>query len=261
MMESKLLVYVVTNKQNQKQYVGMTTRGLEARRKQHFYYAKSGSEVHFHRAIRKYGEEAFSWEVVYVGETVEELFEKEIELIAELDTYKNGYNMTLGGEGVVGCERVFGENHYNSVITEEQAQKIVYMIHNECKSYIQISEEVGASYEIVTNIAQGLAWSHLYDEPPMYNRPDGFRRTKHHDLEQEEKVKIAIDMMLRTNKTYKEISEETGIGHSMVRHIATGRKWTHLYSIPPNKVRNLRKKWKKSLTDKFKVEIDWSKIS
>lgn len=258
MMEPKMIVYVVTNKQNQKQYVGMTTMGLKKRKEAHLCNARGGSQCQFHRAIRKHGEENFEWKVVYVGETEQELFEKEIELIKELDTYHNGMNMTLGGDGVVG---LIGESHGQAVITEKQAQKIVDMIHNECKSYIQISEEVGVAHSIVTNIAKGLAWSHLYNEPPMYNRPDGFIRNKYHDLEQEEKVKIAVDMMFRTNKTYREISEETGIGQSMVRQIATGRQWTHLYSIPPAKVRKLRKKWRKALTDKYQLKVNWSEIS
>lgn len=96
---SNMKIYVVTNKINGKQYVGQTVRDLGDRLKRHFNDAEKGDDLYFHRAILKYGKENFLIEEIDTAETREELNKKEIYWIGKLDTYKNGYNSTLGGEG------------------------------------------------------------------------------------------------------------------------------------------------------------------
>jgi group I intron endonuclease len=59
--------------------------------------AKSGN-THFYNSIKKYGVESFILETLEeCGEGV--LSEREIYYINHFDTFKNGYNMTLGGDG------------------------------------------------------------------------------------------------------------------------------------------------------------------
>lgn len=51
------------------------------------------------RAINKYGKDCFRYEVL--GEFDDAILsDMEIKYIDEFDSYKNGYNSTLGGEGV-----------------------------------------------------------------------------------------------------------------------------------------------------------------
>lgn len=95
-------VYVITNKVNGKQYVGKTIEGVEARWREHCLSAKRGSLHGIHRAIRKYGADAFVVEVLETSEDNNFLLEREVYWIATLETYKRGYNMTPGGEGLTG---------------------------------------------------------------------------------------------------------------------------------------------------------------
>lgn len=97
-----MIIYVATNKLNGKQYVGKTTRTLEARRLSHEYEATSGSNNAIHRAIRKWGKDNFEWRVIEECSNEEHLSRAEIEHIKFLDTYSRGYNMTRGGEGQLG---------------------------------------------------------------------------------------------------------------------------------------------------------------
>ena len=91
-----MIVYLITNKVNGKQYVGQTIRSLEERWKDH---CRVRDENYFHRAIRKYGPENFSLEIIDTAETDEELDEKEIFWIKELNTlFPNGYNLKEGGD-------------------------------------------------------------------------------------------------------------------------------------------------------------------
>ena len=58
------VVYLVTNVRNGKQYVGVTKKGLEKRKREHLWAApRFQHKMPFHAAIRKYGSDAFIWEL------------------------------------------------------------------------------------------------------------------------------------------------------------------------------------------------------
>lgn len=86
-------LYLSTNKVNGKAYVGVTKNATQ-RIKQH----KGNSSVIGH-AIRKYGADAFAWEILHYTPNKMEAYKDEGWWIAHYDTFNNGYNMTEGGEG------------------------------------------------------------------------------------------------------------------------------------------------------------------
>lgn len=92
-----MIVYLVTNNANGKEYVGLTSGTLARRRKEHFQSSASGSMTAFHCALRKYGADAFSWITLYSGTDRADICQKEIEEIA---SRKPAYNMTAGGDGI-----------------------------------------------------------------------------------------------------------------------------------------------------------------
>jgi hypothetical protein len=79
----------------------MTTKTAEERWKQHIYDALVGGRTTaLHRAIRKYGEQAFKLAVLFDSECDQLLFDKEREEIAKRGTASpKGYNLTVGGDG------------------------------------------------------------------------------------------------------------------------------------------------------------------
>lgn len=89
-------VYKITNKVNNKIYIGITSKGLSARWKEHLYNAEHGCPFKLHNAIRKYGKENFSIELIDFCNSWEELEEKEKQYISEYNTLSDefGYNMT-----------------------------------------------------------------------------------------------------------------------------------------------------------------------
>ena len=74
---------------------------MQARWEGHCHAARGGSALVFHKAIRKYGENAFDHVVLEVCSTFSDVTAREIHWIAELHTTidEHGYNMTHGGEG------------------------------------------------------------------------------------------------------------------------------------------------------------------
>lgn len=96
MEEKKYLLYVHTNKANDKKYVGITSKKAQQRWQNGFGYKSNKS---FYKDIKKYGWNGFEHEILFTDLTEEEASEKEKEMIKLLKSnyYKNGYNHTAGG--------------------------------------------------------------------------------------------------------------------------------------------------------------------
>ena len=89
------IVYKAVNTTNGHWYVGFTTRGLRERERQHRH--GRGNTSILRRAIDKYGQEAFTFEVLYDFQGDEELAKLyEREMIAK---YCPEYNLNYGGDG------------------------------------------------------------------------------------------------------------------------------------------------------------------
>lgn len=100
-------IYKITNKINNKIYIGMTTKDIEVRWKQHLKVSKNKNNKNhrlIHKAILKYGIENFIFEKLYETDVInlEHLKELEIKYIKEYNSFESGYNLTKGGDGTYG---------------------------------------------------------------------------------------------------------------------------------------------------------------
>ena len=144
-------VYVITNKINHKRYVGITTKTIQKRWKEHlktaFNLNSRDSHSIFKKAIRKYGEESWIVEELEQCDTIELLKQREQYWIKTLKTYAFdedgwGYNSTRGGDlspdflkvPVCICDIVQG--------------KILYF----CESIVEAQEITGAKIEKIEEI-------------------------------------------------------------------------------------------------------------
>lgn len=93
------LIYKIVNDVNDKVYIGKTTRTIEIRWKDHIKDSNLKIVSKFHNAINKYGIEHFHIELVEDNIPNEILNLRERYWIDQYDSYYNGYNSTLGGEG------------------------------------------------------------------------------------------------------------------------------------------------------------------
>jgi group I intron endonuclease len=100
-------IYCVTNKINGHKYIGQTTQSVKGRWAEHIKHAMRAGGFQLHAAIRKYGIDNFSVETLDLDfiRNQEELNRLEILCIEKFDTYRNGYNATLGGSGCAGLFR------------------------------------------------------------------------------------------------------------------------------------------------------------
>ena len=112
-----MYVYKITNKINNKVYIGQTIRPIEERFKRHINDAINNIlDTHFARAIRYYKPENFIIETIDTANTQEELNQKEQYWIQFYDSTNTGYNET---DAISKC----GGNTYKNK-TPEEMQKI-----------------------------------------------------------------------------------------------------------------------------------------
>lgn len=148
-------IYLITNDVNGKQYIGKTYyENIEKRWKEHLQdYKKERCEKRpLYDAMNKYGIEHFHiQEIEYVSPEIN-LEKREIYWIAQYDTYYNGYNATLGGDG----------KHYIDY-------ELIYKFFKEGKNSKEISKLVHCNIDTVTKALEA------------YNVSDKERRSRGRD--------------------------------------------------------------------------------
>ena len=98
-----MLIYKITNLINNKCYIGQTAKTAEERWKEHKAHAfgshPNDQNKTLYQAIRKYGVENFSFEVIQDDiDTFEKLDKAEIYWIDYYNSFVKGYNETFGGQ-------------------------------------------------------------------------------------------------------------------------------------------------------------------
>lgn len=136
-------VYCYTG-ENGKKYIGITSNSLYRRAgKDGYNYIRDNCS--FGQAIKKYGFNFFTAEILEDGLTEEKAKELEQYYIEKFDTYKNGYNNTLGGDGTLKTDRelvlkLWHEKHSISYI-KEITNYGDFAIQNALDSYGIFSDE------------------------------------------------------------------------------------------------------------------------
>lgn len=97
---NQVVAYRARNLVNGKHYIGVTKRGLGRREHEHRYAARTGSDFLLHKAIRKYGDEAFVFEVIFDFDG-----DYELAMLYEAEAVEKerpAYNLVPGGLNRVG---------------------------------------------------------------------------------------------------------------------------------------------------------------
>lgn len=98
-------IYKIVNDMNDKIYIGQTSFSIENRFKQHLKDSEKNLTTEkrsLYNAIRKYGKEHFKIELI---EETDSPNEREKYWIKYYNTYKYGYNATMGGDGKILIDR------------------------------------------------------------------------------------------------------------------------------------------------------------
>lgn len=159
-------IYKITNKINQKLYVGITI-DLEQRWKLHKQHGKNPKgrfkRYPLYKAMLKYGLDNFIFEVIRDDiESLKELGDLERYYIRELHSHvsEHGYNLTWGGEK---CQY---DGNPRATLTVEDVIEI-RLIYNKCE--IGVSEcwqlyKDRISYSAFEKVWEGSTWKGIMDE-------------------------------------------------------------------------------------------------
>lgn len=159
-MKYRGYIYHIINIKNNKHYIGKTF-DIKDRIYDHFYDLEK-QQHHSHklqRAFNLYGEDYFLIEYKIVEiEKEEDLSLAEMQEIAEYDSYYNGYNETLGGDG-----HKLSINLFNSVL-----------VYNICQNYKgvnrQIAKYFNCDHTVINNLAKKDIFKNLiYDQQDYLN--------------------------------------------------------------------------------------------
>ena len=137
-------IYCIENKINHKKYIGLTTRSIEERFSEH-----CKADTIIGEAIRKYGVDNFICYEVDKAQSKNELSELEIHYIHHFGTLKNGYNCTIGGDGVKYDDSV-------EVLLNKRQEHFVRYVEKENKKSIDINNGANMVVSIVLNLVKML---------------------------------------------------------------------------------------------------------
>lgn len=167
-----MYVYLITNKINNKKYVGITNNYKKRWGNECSYPTDPANRQMIQDAIHKYGKNNFSFEILYTGLTIEEACQKEEELIAEYHTWIKdkqcwGYNVDKGGRYHPCPNSGKGEKNNRAKITDKQAQ---YILDNRDKPLYVLYEDFNTiiCYEEFKQIYHGKKFKHLTTTTQIY---------------------------------------------------------------------------------------------
>lgn len=215
-------IYKVTNKIDNKVYIGQTCRDPKKRWIEH-YSRDINKDTYFHRALKKYGKDNFLWEVIEQCED-DVLNEREIYWIKYYDSYyKNnkGYNMTYGGEYETHREKaIIGVSPYEEEYifkSAAEAERVLSSMYNDIFSHTHISQVCNGKRK------SHKGWSFYFSDEngekiiPQY---EGQRGRKNKPI-----ISIKIDTL--EQKTYPsaaEASRQLGVDKSSISKCLRGLK-------------------------------------
>lgn len=175
-----------------------------------------------HAAIKKYGKENFKLEII---EWTEDYNNREKYWIKELNSkVPFGYNLTDGGEEP---PHKFGEEHHNSVVTEEQINIIIQCL----KENILTEPEIGRLFNppinqtLINNINHGKTHKRTNEKYPIRTHCP-YNLTK-------EQVGDIKWLLKYTLYPCSQIAEYYHVNTSTIKHINSGRNYYNDIEIYP----------------------------
>lgn len=210
-------IYKITNKINQKIYIGKTIREPLTRWKEHLQYANHQQERYntpLYSAMRKYGIENFDFEVIENNILNEqELNRKEQQYIQfyNATSHENGYNVTIGGDG--------GRNA--SKLTENIAEQIrlILLDTTNIESFNEIGKHFHISGSVIRAINTGESW---FKEDYKNLYPLRKYSTNGLSINKKEYKNIVYDLQF-TKLTLKEICNKYNLSENQIVNINNGK--------------------------------------
>lgn len=230
------LIYKITNNINQKNYIGLTSKTVEERFKQHIDAAVQCKDSYaFHAAIRKYGYMNFTYEVLENNLTLEQAKDQERYYVQLYNSYVGngqGYNGTFGGDY---NEHMVGENNPVAKLTQYNIDCIYNLLEYTNVPMEQIPEllclPVVKGY--IQAINNGTTWHNPSRQYPI--RKEAKTISKQGENNPSAKlgdslVLQIIDDLLNTSIPQTQLAKKYNVSYNTINGINRCKNWTHLHN-------------------------------
>lgn len=211
-------IYKIVNKINNKVYIGCTINSLEKRYYEHIYRCfKTDYKSKLYNSMKKYGEENFYIELIEECD-LSNIYEMEKKYVEQYDSFKNGLNSTLGGEGCLGYI-------HSSEIRRKISKNIRDGNSHKGKTYENIYGENGENEKERRRESVKKYWKNLTEE-------DRIKRNEKNKKIKRDKSSFSIEFIkdlkekLKTDIKIKEISQQyPNIRKGFFYELRSGRRW------------------------------------
>lgn len=218
-------IYKITNKDNNKVYIGQSTN-LERRYKEHFEW-NNKSNQYIDLLIKDLGKEKFSYEIIELCDS-NELDEKEKYWINYYQSFYEGYNKTKGGNG---------DFHGNPKLTIEDVCNIRTAYNNKedrQKIFLLYNDKI--SFDGFCHVWEGSRWRDIMPEvyteenKKYHQNKSRFTKGEGHPsakLTNEEVIKIRTRYQNETaEEIWKDYKDKYTLGS--FKQILIGKKYSNL---------------------------------
>lgn len=200
-------IYKITNNINGKVYIGQSKNPLN-RFTQHI---NEERDTAIHNAIKKYGKNNFSFEVI--EGPIENYNEREIYWIKLYNSYKEGYNMTSGGEDppIVG-----GENNWLTKFSDGLILSLQLDLINTDISFFELSKRYNIDATYIAKINSGETRNN-----PQFIYP---LRKSNNIAKSKDFIKEIVNKLLYTTISIEQLAKDFKIDSKTIYRINLGRQ-------------------------------------
>ncbi len=263
MIEKTRCIYLHRNKINGKIYVGQTVHQDNLNKRTYSngngYKGKNknGNDSKFWRAIQKYGWDNFEHIIVEKDiPTLEIANEREQYWIAFYNSYKNGYNSTLGGEGAKGRIFTEEEREYRSKLYKGEGNPMYGKRGKLAPAYGRVMSEEQKNKIAKANIGRSVSdetrnkLSNVRKQMNLVGERSSFYG-HHHTQEIKERIgRLAKERMSLSDNPFNEYERTNDIRNQISNTLKEYYK-TH---DNPRKGKHWDEKHKKQMSDRIKQD-------
>jgi len=211
-------IYKITNTENNSLYIGCTINTLKHRFEEHCYRClKTNINTKLCNSIRKYGVEKFTIELIDEC-SLEKIYEREVELIKEYNSFENGLNSTLGGEGCLGYK-------HSPEIRVKISEAVKNGKSHKGKTYNEIYGDRVEEEKIKRKEKVKNYWDNISEEDKkqrLLSLKNSVRKNAKYSIETIQSIKKLISENVKSSEIHK---QHPNVNIKVIYSIKSGKRW------------------------------------
>jgi len=214
-------IYKITNKENGSIYIGCTINSLEKRFGEHLSRCfTSEYKSKLYNSMKKYGQENFTIELIEECD-LNIIYETEKKYVEQYDSYNNGLNSTIGGEGCLGYT-------HSPEIRQKISENTKNGNSHKGKTYEELYGGKAEEQKEKRRLSVKKGWGSMSDD----NRQKRIIKTKE-SIQKKSKysIDLVVDVKNKLNEGYK-IKQLKELYPDVKEHffydVKNGRRWNNI---------------------------------